>query len=309
MYCFGFRKATLALYQYFGNMKIVANILKIGIATVWRWVRFGINQKKKSIPKEKIWKEALLQSLSKFISEFPHCTQKEMISFIHQTFNIRISNYLLAQALKTLNLTRKRLRYKGGTTKHSNISEKIESFVSNVNPSKNIVCIDEIGFDQRTLPVYGYCEKGKKVFIKPHPTSRCRYNMIMAIDETGKRYIKIYPHSINSLHFNEFIKGLPWPEGSTLIMDNVSFHKTQIVKETFDNSKYTIVYTPPYSPDYNPIENVFSVVKNSFRKLNVNFTGSYETLITQCVNGLSYSLFQNVFQRWKCLLKTDLKTK
>jgi hypothetical protein len=34
--------ATLRLYNVFGNMKIVAESLGIGIATIWRWNKMGI---------------------------------------------------------------------------------------------------------------------------------------------------------------------------------------------------------------------------------------------------------------------------
>jgi hypothetical protein len=45
MYNETFRKVALSLYSYLGNMKKVALALKIGIGTVWRWVRLGIQSK------------------------------------------------------------------------------------------------------------------------------------------------------------------------------------------------------------------------------------------------------------------------
>ena len=52
-------------------------------------------------------------------------------------------------------------------------------------------------------------------------------------------------------------------------MDNVPFHKTSIVKQYLIDCKANILFTPPYSPDYNPIENAFSKIKNSYRKLAI----------------------------------------
>ena len=49
MYDQGFRKAAISLYNYLGNMKNVALALKIGVATVWRWLRKGHTEQKKPL--------------------------------------------------------------------------------------------------------------------------------------------------------------------------------------------------------------------------------------------------------------------
>jgi hypothetical protein len=33
-----FREAAIKLYHFFGNMKVTANVLGIGVATIWRWL-------------------------------------------------------------------------------------------------------------------------------------------------------------------------------------------------------------------------------------------------------------------------------
>lgn len=53
-------------------------------------------------------------------------------------------------------------------------------------------------------------------------------------------------------------------------MDNASIHKTLKVRSTLEQKKYIPVYIPPYSPDFNPIENIFGVVKSSWRRRNAN---------------------------------------
>ncbi|OMJ16922.1 hypothetical protein AYI70_g6294, partial [Smittium culicis] len=41
-------------------------------------------------------------------------------------------------------------------------------------------------------------------------------------------------------------------------MDNVAFHKTELVKTFIENSGFKLLYLPPYSPFLNLIENLFS---------------------------------------------------
>jgi len=43
-----------------------------------------------------------------------------------------------------------------------------------------------------------------------------------------------------------------------VIMDNLSSHKRQKVRETIEAAGAQLVFLPPYSPDFNPIENAFA---------------------------------------------------
>lgn len=54
---------------------------------------------------------------------------------------------------------------------------------------------------------------------------------------------------------------------TTLLMDNVAFHRSVATRYKMHQKGFTPLYTPPYSPKTNPIENVFGIVKTRFRKL------------------------------------------
>jgi transposase len=53
--------------------------------------------------------------------------------------------------------------------------------------------------------------------------------------------------------------------GCTPVMDNLSAHKGQRVRELIEGRGCELVYLPPYSPDYNPIEQDFSKLKSYLR--------------------------------------------
>lgn len=53
--------------------------------------------------------------------------------------------------------------------------------------------------------------------------------------------------------------------GDTLVMDNLSVHKVQGVREAVEARGATLLYLPPYSPDLNPIELAFSKLKTLLR--------------------------------------------
>lgn len=48
-----------------------------------------------------------------------------------------------------------------------------------------------------------------------------------------------------------------------VVMDNVAFHRHQLVRDWFNQQNLLQVFLPPYSPMLNPIEEAFSKVHNS----------------------------------------------
>ena len=52
-----------------------------------------------------------------------------------------------------------------------------------------------------------------------------------------------------------------------VILDNLATHKVAGVRETIEATGARLLYLPPYSPDFNPIENLWSKVKQSLRRL------------------------------------------
>ena len=51
------------------------------------------------------------------------------------------------------------------------------------------------------------------------------------------------------------------PSGSTIIMDNASFHRKKVLAELAKANNCNILFLLPYSPDYNPIEKVWANLK------------------------------------------------
>lgn len=294
MYDKGFRIAAIKLYNYIGNMQKTARALGIGIATIWRWIHNGIDPIKKyktSVP------ETLLVFTKCQIENNNSITQTDLIRLVKQHLGLNISRKCIATVLKILNFSRKRLRHRGFTTP-GKYKEKLDIFRDSIkNNNKTIISIDEIGFDQRMLPIYGYSIKGTKAIGLTHSTNRKRINVIAAIDSNNKIFYKLINGSVNTIEFNNFIKELPWTENSTLIMDNVSFHKSKVVLDSAKGKNFELIFIPPYTPDCNPIENVFSVVKNNYRKRILDLSLNQNENIKLCFNELDKSSFKRCFNR------------
>lgn len=54
--------------------------------------------------------------------------------------------------------------------------------------------------------------------------------------------------------------------GQVVVMDNLSAHKGERVRELLEEAGCELLYLPPYSPEFNSIEEAFSKVKGILRK-------------------------------------------
>jgi transposase len=292
MYNMGFRKATIILYRFLGSMKKTSQALSIGLATVWRWVRKGpLFSPRNNIPVP----EALKEFVKISILKENYLTQIELIQRVHKCLGLRVSRKCMATVLKILGLTRKRLRNRGKDPS-SIPKDRIVAFKQQVFSASHLVSVDEVGFDQRTTPIYGYAPKGDKAIAVTHPTSRKRLNTIAAVDRFGSLKVSIHEKPVDGSSFANFIASLDWPSGTTIIMDNARIHRTHEVTQALLMKGYEVAFTPPYSPDCNPIENVFSWVKNCFRKQVVLLSKPLKEIIEDIFVNLPSSLCLNSFQ-------------
>jgi len=56
------------------------------------------------------------------------------------------------------------------------------------------------------------------------------------------------------------------PNAKIVVMDNLTAHKGERVRELIEERGCELLYLPPYSPDLNPIEGAFAKIKGILRK-------------------------------------------
>ncbi len=59
--------------------------------------------------------------------------------------------------------------------------------------------------------------------------------------------------------------------GQILIMDNVTFHKSELTKNLIEHANCKLVFLPAYLPDLNPIEKFWANLKTKLKKIISNF--------------------------------------
>ncbi|MFH1591504.1 MAG: IS630 family transposase [archaeon] len=133
-----------------------------------------------------------------------------------------------------------------------------------------LVAIDEVSFQLTTNYKRIWFPKGQR----PRGAffwSNKKLITFAALTSNHEFYYDFYDVQ-NSLTFRHFLRNLfAWLDPSKkyiLILDNAGWHKTQVVKQLYDeqDSWIKVEFIPPYSPELNPIETNWKVTRNAVTK-------------------------------------------
>jgi len=90
-----------------------------------------------------------------------------------------------------------------------------------------------------------------------------------------------YHGTMDSTLFNFWLVNFLLPEvspGSTMVMDNATFHKSEETKQIIYSANCNIIFLPPYSPDLNPIEKFWANLKEKIKKTIREFSSLSEAI-------------------------------
>jgi transposase len=132
-----------------------------------------------------------------------------------------------------------------------------------------LVFLDEMGLQSVLSRLRGWAHEGQRL-VEAVPGGKWHTStLVQAIGLDGIRAAMVSDGPINACCFAGFCQWLLVPAlhpGDLVVMDNLSSHRSTTAIEAIEAVGARVVYLPPYSPDLNPIENIFSKVKQLFRK-------------------------------------------
>jgi transposase len=190
---------------------------------------------------------------------------------IFTKYDLEVSKSTVSNYLKIIGYSKKKItrRLYGKSLKEQTLNRKnMKKKLKKINKD-DIICVDESGIHRELYAKHGWCKKNKKllVHIKNNELPK-NHSLIMAI--SNKEVLKYELHkqqAINTKIYYSFLKDLLTNvKNKYILMDNVSFHKSNSIKDLISNTDNKILFIPPYSPDFNPIEEVFAEMKAYIRK-------------------------------------------
>jgi transposase len=145
--------------------------------------------------------------------------------------------------------------------------------------AERFVFVDECSTNISLSPIYARAPKGERACGKVPRNWGKNISLICAIDAEGVKPSMSVEGSVDGKAFESYIEHFLAPElkpGQIVVMDNLSVHKSKRVERLIEDRGATLLFLPPYSPDLNPIEEAFSKVKSTLRKVQAR---TRETLV------------------------------
>ena len=134
---------------------------------------------------------------------------------------------------------------------------------------ERLVFIDETWASTNMARTHGRCRRGERLRVGiPHGHWKTT-TFVAGLTTRGMIAPFVLDGPINRLAFETYVERVLAPElqhGDVVVMDNLSSHKGQKVRERIEAAGASLLYLPPYSPDFNPIENAFAKLKALLRK-------------------------------------------
>ena len=116
-----------------------------------------------------------------------------------------------------------------------------------IKDNYKFVSIDETSFGRSGAVVKGYSTVGTKLFVRKRVPSVKTVFSIACISPTGLIAEKQVKGCFNTELFLQFLKELNLDKETVILLDNVRFHHSKVVKEYCRTRDWKLLFVPPYS--------------------------------------------------------------
>ncbi|KAG0425482.1 hypothetical protein DMUE_6027, partial [Dictyocoela muelleri] len=247
---------------------------------ITKFIKIGELSTKKRGGCKKILSEEHINALKEFLDEDATMSLKMLKNKLHENFGISCSLKTIDRSVQGFFYSLKRLSII--PAKRNDIVAINKRFLYaqefyrmlGENDGNNVIFLDEAGFNLSMKRGRGRSLIGKNASCIVKQLKTRNISVCASMSKNGIIHHSMRVAPFNTVSFNNFlvelieILGLKGINNAILIMDNVPFHKSLMIRNLISRSGHRIIYLPPYSPFLNPIENLFSQWKDIIKTSN-----------------------------------------
>lgn len=134
---------------------------------------------------------------------------------------------------------------------------------------RRFVFVDEMGTNTSLSPLYAWSRRGERARCSVPRNRGPNTTLLSSMSLEGMGSSLAVVGSTTAEVFEVYVQKVLAPSlrrGQLVVMDNLSSHKGERVRELIEERGCELLYLPPYSPDLNPIEEAFSKIKGLIRR-------------------------------------------
>jgi transposase len=135
--------------------------------------------------------------------------------------------------------------------------------------AERLVFVDEMGANISLAPLYAWSRRGERAFTSVPRNWGKNVTLLASMSLEGMGPCLAVEGSTTREVFEAYLEHALAPSlqpGQVMVMDNLTAHKGEKVRDLIEGRGCELIYLPPYSPDFNPIEEAFAKLKALMRK-------------------------------------------
>jgi transposase len=162
-----------------------------------------------------------------------------------------------------------------------------------------LVFVDEMGSNISLAPLYAWSRRGERAFSSVPRNWGKNITLLTSMSVRGMGECLAVEGSTTTAVFEAYLERVLVPSlrpGQVVVMDNLSAHKGERVRDLIASRGCELLYLPPYSPDFNPIEEAFAKIKGLLRKAEARSREALIEAIGRALEALTASDGRNFFE-------------
>jgi len=135
---------------------------------------------------------------------------------------------------------------------------------------EQLVFVDESGTNISLTRLYGWAPHFQRATGSVPRNHGKNTTLVAALAPDGLQMPWMIEGAMDTATFEWYITEQLAPTlrpGQVVVLDNLSVHKAQSIRQALEARHCQLLFLPPYSPDFTPIEQAFSKIKAILRRI------------------------------------------
>ena len=157
-------------------------------------------------------------------------------------------------------------------------------------PITDLVFVDACGSTIALTPLYARAPRGQRAYGSAPRNWGKNTTLIAGLTLSGIQAPFVLEGAVDTLAFETYVEHVLAPSlrpGQVVVLDNVSVHKGERVRQAIEARGCQVLFLPTYSPDLTPIEEAFSKLKAWLRRLGARTSEALVEAIAEALKQIT----------------------
>ena len=147
-----------------------------------------------------------------------------------------------------------------------------------------LVFLDETSTPTALTPLRARAPRGERAVGRVPRGQHTAVTLLATLTPAGFGPGYQFPGALDRPTFEAFVERILVPTltpGQTVVLDNLSVHKSARARQVIEAAGCRLLFLPTYSPDFNPIEQAFAKLKQHLRRAEARTVATVMTATQQ----------------------------